>query len=611
MAPFQMCADCALEYSDPRDRRFHAQPVACPVCGPKVWMEFKSGLDSEFDPQKAIAGTQDFLKQGKIVAVKGLGGFHLACDASNRSAVKELRRRKLRVDKPFALMMPDINTVEKYCILNDKEIDLLESLSRPIVLLKRKPVEGVSLEVAPGQDYLGVMLPYTPLHYILFNTKGYDTLVMTSANLSEEPIVTTNGDARIRLADLADAFLMHDRDIHIRCDDSVVRVSEDSIIPLRRSRGYAPFPVYLEGVPPVVLACGAEQKNTFCITRGNYAFLSQHIGDMENLETLESYEHGITHFEKLFRIKIQAIAYDLHPDYLATRYALKRIEVEKLPGFGVQHHHSHIASCMVENKLPGDKPVIGVAYDGTGFGDDGTIWGGEFLTADLGGFDRENHLKNIQLPGGDLAVKQPWRLALAWLHSAGITWDDEFPPVKRITGQPGLLKNFKTQLETGINSPKTSSMGRLFDAVSALTGVCLEINYQAQAAIEFEAIADPDELGTYEFSIDENGIDPVPMFLQVSRDLKNGLAVPQISARFHNGIAEMTDKVCARIRKDKGINDVALSGGVWQNITLLEKTLKKLRKNGFNVYFHNIVPTNDGGLAIGQAMIAAAKMTSQ
>ena len=611
MAPFEMCVDCAREYADPLDRRFHAQPIACPVCGPQVWLEFKMGSNGGVDPTNPIEKTQGLLKEGKIVAVKGLGGFHLACDATNQAAVIELRSRKLRVDKPFALMMANTETIEKYCDLNDEERKLLESPSRPIVLLRRKPGTDIALENAPGQDYLGVMLPYTPLHYLLFDTREFDALVMTSANLSEEPIVTTNETARDRLVDLADAFLMHDRDIHVRCDDSVVRVYKNNIFPIRRSRGYAPFPVYLSGTPPVILACGAELKNTFCITRGNYAFLSQHIGDMENLETLESFRHGITHFEKLFRIKIEAIAFDKHPDYLASRYALDRVEREAIPGIGVQHHHAHIASCMVENRLPSEKPVIGVAYDGTGYGEDGTIWGGEILLADLLSFDRIAHLKTIPLPGGDLAVRQPWRIALAWLDAAGVEWDEYLPAVKWIMAQPGLLKNFKTQLKTGLNSPKTSSMGRLFDAVSALAGVRHDVNYEAQAAIEFEALADTTEMGMYEFSIIGKEIDPSPLFHQLTEDIKIGLPLPNISAKFHNGVADMTAKICTIVRKERGIDQVTLSGGVWQNITLLRSTLEKLENNGFQVFIHKVVPSNDGGLAIGQAMIAAAQITSQ
>ena len=610
MAPFEMCDACASEYADPLDRRFHAQPVACPACGPKIWLENK--IDEKiiyYEGENAIKMTQDLLGRGKILAIKGLGGFHLACDANNKQAVAELRRRKLRVDKPFALMLPDIETIDKYCLLNDKARDLLESYSRPIVLLERKPEASIALEAAPRQNSLGVMLPYTPLHYLLFDTDKFEALVMTSGNVSEEPIVTDNEDARTRLGSLADAFLLHDRDIYIRCDDSVVRVFEDEILPLRRSRGYAPFPVHLNFAPPALLACGGELKNTFCLTRNNYAFLSHHIGDLENYETLESFESGITHYEQLFRVEIKAIAHDLHPDYLATRYALKRSALEGLPAFAVQHHHAHVVACMVENKLPGDRPVIGVVFDGTGYGDDGTIWGGEFLISDFSGFQRISHLKPILMPGGDLAVREPWRLALTWLEQAGENWAEDLPPVRPLMDEPAMSGIFRQQLKTGLNSPSTSSMGRLFDAVSALTGTRLRVNYEAQAAIEFEAMVDPFELGKYEFEIESENINPAPLIRSVVQDLRNSLPVSRIAARFHNGVAEMTLQICRNIRNQSGISEVALSGGVWQNLTLLKATLSYLRADGFQIYSHKLVPPNDGGVALGQAVVAATRHT--
>jgi len=609
MVSFEMCESCAAEYADPLDRRFHAQPVACPNCGPKIWLEYKNGeLKTNVEGENALLEAQNLLGQGKIVAIKGLGGFHLACDANNARAVSELRRRKLRVDKPFALMFPDIEAIQKNCFINDKARELLESRSRPIVLLERKPEASIALETAPGQNTLGVMLPYTPLHYLLFDTDQFEALVMTSGNLSEEPIVTNNEDARTRLKSLADAFLLHDRDIHIRCDDSVVRVFEDEILPLRRSRGYAPYPVHLSFEPPVLLACGGELKNTFCITRSNYAFLSHHIGDLENYETLESFESGITHFEQLFRVEIKALAHDLHPDYLATRYALKRAVLENLTTVAVQHHHAHIVACMVENKLPGERPVIGVAFDGTGYGEDGTIWGGEFLVSDFHRFTRVSHLKSIPLPGGDLAVREPWRLALAWLEQAGINWDEDLPPVRPLIEQPTIVGIFQQQLKTGLNSPRTSSMGRLFDAVSALAGVRLYVNYEAQAAIEFETLVDPLEKAGYEFEINAGNINPTPLVRSIVQDLRSNCSKAKIAARFHNGVAEMTLQVCQTIRRQDGIPDVVLSGGVWQNLTLLKATLESLRGNGFQVYIHKLVPPNDGGLALGQAVVAATRL---
>ncbi len=410
MAGFELCNDCAREYGDPTNRRFHAQPVACPVCGPQVWLESvepRGRITSQAD--EAILETRTALLHGEIMAIKGLGGFHLACDATNAGSVRELRRRKLRVDKPFALMLPDIETIEKHCYVNDSERELLGSSARPIVLLRRRPDSKIAIEVAPGQDWIGVMLPYTPLHYLLLEKRGEysEALVMTSGNLSEEPIATENEEARERLALLADAYLMHDRDIYIRCDDSVIRVVNDQTYPIRRSRGYAPFPVKLPWHTAPLLATGAELKNTFCITHDNYAFLSQHIGDMENYETLKSFEQAVEHYERLFRVKPAAIVHDLHPNYLATRYAAQRAGSENLPLFGVQHHHAHIAACMAENKLDGSHPVIGVAFDGTGYGDDGAIWGGEFLIADYKDYRRAIHLEYFPLPGGDAAIKQP------------------------------------------------------------------------------------------------------------------------------------------------------------------------------------------------------------
>lgn len=608
MAPFEMCEDCASEYADPLDRRFHAQPVACPKCGPKVWLEYKKGLEEvSIGSDKAIAETQTLLAQGKIVAIKGLGGFHLACNANDAHAVAELRRRKLRVDKPFAIMLPDIDIVRKYCELSDKEISLLESHARPIVLLSRKPGSTIALDTAPGQNTLGVMLPYTPLHSLLFDTDLYEALVMTSGNLSEEPIITDNNEARIHLETLADAYLFHDRQIYMRCDDSVVRVCIDETLPIRRSRGYAPYPVHLNFEPPALLACGGELKNTFCLTRRNYAFLSQHIGDLENYETLESFEKAITHYEKLFRIELQALAHDLHPDYLASRYAIKRAEENDLPHYAVQHHHAHIVSCMAENNLPGDREVIGVAFDGTGFGEDGTIWGGEFLVSQFQSFRRDFHLKTMLLPGGDLAVREPWRLALAWLQQAGVDWTEDLAPVRALMQQPGLTGLFQQQLRTGLNSPGTSSMGRLFDAVSAIAGLRQTVNYEAQAAIELEARIDLAETGSYEFEIGTDQVDPAPLIRSLVNDVRNGVITSVIAARFHNGVAGMTLNVCQSIRNNTGINQVVLSGGVWQNLTLLKMSLSRLQSAGFEVVTHRLVPPNDGGLSLGQAVIGAAR----
>jgi len=569
---------------------------------------------------------------GKIVAIKGLGGFHLACDATEVESIRELRRRKLRVDKPFAVMMPDIETVRKNCFVDEAGQELLQSSARPIVLLRRRHDSTLTKEVAPGQDWIGVMLPYTPFHYLLLEkSSGFpEALVMTSGNLSEEPIAVDNEDARLRLSLLADAFLMHDRDIYVRCDDSVVRVfngvvdtlpkkslSSDGAPPtrlqqprpvyaLRRSRGYVPFPVKLPWKVPQLLATGAELKNTFCITNRAYGFLSHHIGDLENYETLISFEQGIEHFERLFRVKPQAIAYDLHPDYLATRYALRRAEEENLPTVGVQHHHAHIAACMAEHGLDGSQPVIGIAFDGTGYGEDGAIWGGEILLADYLGYKRAFHLEYFPLPGGDAAIRQPARIALALMWSLGLEWDERLAPVAEF--HPEDRANLLAQLERKINSPLTSSIGRLFDAAASLAGVLQKVNYEAQAAIEFEALADESERGIYEFNLDRQTINVKPGLAVLTKDILAGVPIPVVSSRFHNGLAQMVASACARIRGETGFGEVVLSGGVWQNITLLGRTLSLLQKAGFQVYIHREVPTNDGGLSLGQAAIAARKM---
>jgi hydrogenase maturation protein HypF len=634
MRDFEMCPACKAEYTDPTNRRFHAQPIACPVCGPQVWLEFPIYKMNAQNKQiirgnDAILRVQVLLLKGKIVAIKGLGGFHLACDATNPKAVEELRRRKLRVDKPFGLMMADIAAIEAHCSIEATACQLLESRERPIVIVDRKESSSITFEVAPKQNTLGVMLPYTPLHYLLFDHPdskktwiGRDKrfymppLVMTSGNISEEPIAINNEDAQDRLSGLADAFLMHDRPIRTRCDDSVIRTYRGASFPIRRSRGYAPFPVYLKSDSPQVLATGGELKNTFCIVNNRYAFLSHHIGDMENYETYQSFEDSVTHYESLFRVKPEAIAYDLHPNYLATRYAIDRAEREGLPSFGIQHHHAHIVSCMAEHSLPSDQPVIGVAFDGTGYGEDGAIWGGEFLLADYRGFKRVCHLKYIPLPGGDTAIRKPARIALAYLWTSNLDWEAELQPVSALCAEE--LNILKSQLELKINTPLTSSMGRFFDAVASICGVRQKVNYEAQAAIEFEALADPNETGEYSFLLEPDGsysgetsqIDPFPLVGEVISDLNHGVAIAKISGRFHNSVAKMVSKVCNQIRNDYGISQVVLSGGVWQNLTLLNRTCNQLRSDNFNIHIHHQVPTNDGGLALGQAVVAIHRLTN-
>jgi hydrogenase maturation protein HypF len=632
MKDFKMCPDCKREYSDPTDRRFHAQPIACPVCGPSVWLENcknkpGSQLKTIARDFNAIIAVQQLLIKGRIVAIKGLGGFHLACDATNPKAVAELRKRKLRVDKPFALMMPDSASIKEHCVVNDSDLNLLESRERPILILERKDASSIARDVSPKQNTLGVMLPYTPLHYLLFSPPDQKNsihhhkrsfpippLVMTSGNLSEEPIAIHNDDARERLSAMADALLLHNRPIRTRCDDSVIRSYRGVTFPLRRSRGYAPFPVYLNIKSPQILAIGAELKNTFCIARDQYAFISHHIGDMENVETYDSFVDSIAHYESLYHFKPQAIAYDLHPNYLATRYAIDRAQREGIPSFGIQHHHAHIASCMVENSLAADRPVIGVAFDGTGYGDDGAIWGGEFMLSNYLGYKRICHLKYIPLPGGDTSIRKPARIALAYLWSSGLEWAQEYPPVAALCAEERNI--LKSQLELKINTPQTSSMGRFFDAVASIVGVRQKVNYEAQAAIEFEAIADPHEHGEYSLPVepDRNSeqssyiVNTSTLIEELITDIQNRIASTTISARFHNSIASMVGNVCNTIRDAFGVHDVVLSGGVWQNMTLLHLTHLKLDSDGFKVNIHRQVPTNDGGLALGQAIITAHRM---
>ncbi|OGO34663.1 MAG: carbamoyltransferase HypF [Chloroflexi bacterium RBG_16_54_18] len=652
MSGFPMCLECAVEYADPTDRRFHAQPVACHVCGPHIWLEFRGekpvsekGLDRERS-RSDLVSSQRLLLEGKILAIKGLGGFHLACDAQNAEAVAELRRRKLRVDKPFAVMMPDIETIEQHCQVSESERTLLESRQRPIVILNRLRSSTVAEMVAPGQTTIGVMLPYTPLHYLLvsdlqeeYAINPAQVLVMTSGNLSEEPIATDNDVARKRLASLADAFLMHNRPIHTRCDDSVARIidlklpaenqnggnaKQYSYYPIRRSRGYAPDAIKLPWEMTEILAAGAELKNTFCLTKQDYAFISHHIGDLENYETLCAFEDGVAHYERLFRIKPSVIAYDLHPDYLASRYALQRAERDSLPACGVQHHHAHIASCMAEHHLPADQRVIGVSFDGTGFGEDGCIWGGEFLVCGYDSYTRPYHLRYTPLPGGDKAIREPWRMALSWMSTAGIPWDESLPPlryqVQKEANYMQRLDVLQRQIQSGLNAPPTSSIGRLFDAVAAIIGIKQVVNYEAQAAIELEALATEDESGAYSFTIESGrarlegtgrsaGVfDPEPVFSAILEDMEKGVSQALISARFHNGLAQVVREICNELREETGFDVVALSGGVWQNVKLLRITKKLLNNAGFNVLIHRQVPANDGGIALGQAVVAANRL---
>lgn len=608
MAAFQMCPDCQAEYDDPLNRRFHAQPNACPVCGPHVWLETAAHNHTVAAGPEAIQAVQSLLRQGKIAAVKGVGGFHLACDASSDDALQRLRERKGRVDKPLAVMAQNLAIIREFAFITAAEEALLTSKERPIVLLQKKSDGGLSSLVAPGQNTIGVMLPYSPLHILLFHAfSGSEppasVLVMTSGNYSSEPLVKDNDEARAALAHLADVFLMHNREIGGRCDDSVLRVAEfeeAAVLPLRRSRGYAPFPIKLPFKVPPILAVGGELKATFCLTKNEQAYMSQHIGDMENLETLAAFEAAVAHFKAIFRIEPERIACDQHPLYLSKRWA----EQQAVPVVTVQHHHAHIAAVMAEHQLLGDRPVIGFCFDGTGYGRDGAVWGGELLLADYAAYERLAHLRYLPLAGGDVAVKRPYRLALAYLWAVGVPWDEALPAVKACSEIEQQI--LKQQLERGLNVVPTSSMGRLFDAVASLCGVRHTVTYEGQAAMELEALAAADVTTSYEFDISGGQIiDPQPVLDAVVKDVWEGVDTAVISAKFHHAIAHLIVQLSLRCRQQRGLNQVVLSGGVFQNMLLLKTAVSALQNHQFEVLTHRLVPPNDGGLALGQAIIAS------
>jgi hydrogenase maturation protein HypF len=589
MAPFVMCERCAAEYHDPADRRFHAQPVCCPACGPRLALN-----DDATDPLRAAA---ELLRHGQILAVKGLGGYHLAADAGCEQAVAALRARKHREDKPFAVMAADLAAAAELAEVDAAAAALLTSPARPIGLLPKRPDAAVARATAPGNRQLGVMLPYTPLHHLLLEAVARP-IVLTSGNISDEPIVYRDVQARETLKDIADAFLTHDRAIHVRTDDSVARTFRGRPMLLRRSRGYVPEPLAVAtGFPRPVLACGAELKNTFCLARGRHAFVSHHIGDLENAETLRSFTEGIEHFRRLFDIDPQVVAHDLHPEYLSTKYALELDDVDLQP---VQHHHAHIASCLADNGEQG--PVIGVAFDGTGYGADGTIWGGEFLAAGLAWFERGGHLVPVPMPGGAAAIRQPWRMAAAYTGDPEVArrHQDHWPAVIAMAAK-------------GINSPLTSSAGRLFDAAAALLGVRDAINYEGQAAVELEQLAEtlsPGEAGVYPARVEAG--DPFrirgsDLLHAVIEDRTGGVPAPVIAARFHHGVAALIEAGCLLMRERHGLGTVALSGGVFQNSLLLRAAVTRLEARGFRVLLHARVPCNDGGISLGQAVIAASR----
>ncbi len=685
MSVFAMCEECAGEYSEPSNRRYHAQPVSCYHCGPAVWLMDRNG--SELQVQNPISKAISLLSEGRILAVKGIGGYHLVCDASNPAAVAELRRRKIRDDKPFAIMARNMQVVERFCHISPEEKHLLENEKRPIVLFRKS--EGIRLpeEIAPRNSFLGIMLPYTPIHLLLFKgTVLFDTLVMTSGNRSSEPICYKEEEAVQTLGTIADYFLANNREIHTRVDDSVIRSFRGREYPIRRSRGYVPAPVRcdifdeehaagktIEAVAlpdsaapviakdnesafsiPTVLATGGELKSTFCMNKGTEFYISQHIEDLENYETLRSFEEGIDHFKKLFGLRPEIIAYDLHPGYLSTKYALTTATGKRV---GIQHHHAHIAACMADNELKGE--VIGVAFDGAGYGEDGNLWGGEFFSGGLDGFIRQGHLEYVKMPGGEAAIREPWRMAAAYLyHTFG--GDEDICNMKVLQGIGEIKREAVFQmLEKSVNCPMTSSMGRLFDAVSALLNIRQEIRYEGQAAIELEFAsygADGSSLREscgsrpqesygsrpqescgsrpqessesqpqvsfqnraqqfYDFELRQEAglfvVDVGNTIKEILRDLESGEPVSIISLRFHKTAAQIVLAGCEAIRKRTGLDRVALSGGVFQNMTLLEQSVSLLEKSGFEVFIHHRVPANDGGISLGQAAMVLALALQQ
>ena len=606
MAGFRMCTACQAEYDDPLNRRFHAQPNACWDCGPQLQLVDRAGTPQPGDP---LAQAIRLLQQGSILAIKGLGGFHLAVDAHQPNAVQELRRRKARGKKPFAIMVRDTSAAAKLCTLTPQDAALLESIQRPIVLIPRRTAAFNHL--APDGNHLGLFLPYTPLHHLLFANTRLDALVMTSANLSEEPIAIDNTEALTRLATIADFFLLHNRDILLRCDDSVVQNLHGRTQFIRRSRGFVPAPIQLKDSVPSILAVGGELKNTVCVSRGRYAFLGQHIGDLENLSAYDFFQESIHHLQQILEVQPTLIAHDLHPGYLSTQWARSQTDA---PTIAVQHHHAHIASCMAENHLTGK--VIGIALDGTGYGTDGTAWGSEILIADLHDFERAAHLAYTPMPGNAQAIHEPWRMAVAHLwQTFGHDWRDHLPP--------SLLANIPTQslnlveqmLHTKTNSPLTSSCGRLFDAVAALVLGRLTVSYEAQAAIALEACCDPrTDLGAYTFALSNATglqddaclqIDARPLFAAILEDLHHDVAPGILSRRFHNGLADILTEATLRIVQRTGLDRVCLSGGVFLNAILSNSLDARLTSAGCNVFTHSQVPPGDGGLSLGQLAIAA------
>ena len=623
MAAFTMCPSCQREYDSPADRRFHAQPNACPACGPRAWLEAGDGRQIETDDPVATAS--DLLKNGNILAIKGIGGFHLAADATSQEAVASLRERKRRQAKPFALMARDMDVIRRYCDVNEQEAALLRDTTAPIVLLCRKAEPPpLPAAIAPGQSLLGFMLPYSPLHHLLL--ESFETpLVMTSGNLSDEPQAIANADARQRLETIEDYLLLHDREIVNRVDDSVVRVINDRERVLRRARGYAPSSLPLPAgfeKTPAILALGGELKNSFCLIQHGEAILSQHMGDLEDYSTFEDYLGNLDLYARLYQHEPEVIAIDAHPDYLSSKHGRELAGRHSLPLHEIQHHHAHIASCLAENGHARDAgPVIGVALDGLGYGMDGTIWGGEFLVADYLHARRIGHLSPVPMPGGTMAILEPWRNTFAQLQQI-----DDWARLRESHAGLELIRHLdnmptaavSAMMARGINSPLTTSAGRLFDAVAAAAGICRDrIFYEGQAAIEFEALVDSSRLAAtegYDFSISGGElarIDPAPMWRQLLKDLQQGQETAIISERFHKGLAAAISRMVCQLSSRQQIETIALSGGVFQNATLLTLVERSLQEKGLRVLTHSRIPANDGGLALGQAIIAAAHAINQ
>ncbi|MFH0965676.1 MAG: carbamoyltransferase HypF [Planctomycetota bacterium] len=600
MRPFALCGSCESEYRDPANRRYHAEPLACPRCGPKLSLVNARGeAISSDDP---IRGARTLLLAGRIVAIKGLGGFHLACDARSDDAVRRLRQRKLREEKPFAVMSADLEEIRSYAHVSSEEASLLTSPERPIVLLEKRLPNGISREVAPRSRFFGAMLPYTPIHALLFDDGP--TLVMTSGNLTDEPIAIDNAEARKRLADVADAFLEGSRDIFLSNDDSVARVFRGKPLILRRSRGYVPRPVTLAADGEDLLAVGAHLKNVVALVKGKDAFLSQHIGDLETAESLAAFKRTITHLAQTLEVAPRLVACDLHPDYFSTRYARSLA----LPVVEVQHHHAHIAAVIAEKRIEGK--VLGIALDGTGYGSDGTIWGGEFLVCDLAGLERVGHLEVVKLPGGDASIKHPNRTALAYLHASfGTDLPQGLALAERMDA--GELRTVLEMLDKNVRCIPTSSCGRLFDAVSAVLGVADHASYEGQPAIELEGIADLDASSAYETPIAEkNGmlvLRTTELFKHALLDHLRGEQAPAVSARFHRGLAAGLARAAKELSARLGLKHVALSGGCMQNTTLLGMLLDALEGSGLAVSYPEQLPPNDGGIALGQAAVARAR----